>query len=395
MEISVDGHPMNVYIFVADALRFDSVPSTLAERGPLVKTVSSSPLSCSAFTSLFTGLYPPQHGVWRFSDRLATNHRTIFDLTSTMSPTYMLETITDGMDDVIQYTDLDRFVKAVRTTDEPFIVVDRELCTHAPYGYDMAVPEIPNEEKEFTSLSEYWSARSSDPDQLRTDYERGANLAAERFEDRMTVLRDRGVLEDTLVIFTADHGEVLGEYGMYGHAPTLTSESVYVPTLFFDDGISVDVEGEFMAHVDLFPTLCSLFGESVPDGLPGYDLTTGAPDSRLVFNAKRRTFQSWGAWDRSGGFTFSDHGLKGGLLSGINRLVRTEDAPLNRNRPFDVLHACFNRERVFGSPEHSKAEARTFCDRILAAYEPSMSREIDDTAKERLQALGYTDDEIG
>jgi arylsulfatase A-like enzyme len=394
MELSVDETPTNVYIFVADALRFDSLPSTLVKQGSLVKTVSSSPLSCTAFSTMFTGLYPPQHGVWQFSDTIPESVPTLFDLVPTTSPTYMLNTITDGIDGVQQYTELSAFTDAVDTATEPFVIVDRELCTHAPYGYDMAPPEIPEKKKEFTSLNEYWTRRASDPDKITRDYERSAKQAYERFTERIQRLENRGVLDDTLVIFTADHGEVIGEYRMYGHAPVLTAESVYVPTLFYDGGFSVDVEGEFMAHIDLLPTLYSLFNEPIPDDLPGYNLVDGTPKSRLVFNAKRQRYTSWGAFDESGGYTFSDHGVVGGLLSGLNRLINTNDASLNRRHPLQVLSSCLQRERTFGEPTHSEQTAQKFCQRVFDDEIESVSQEIDASAKQRLQALGYTENEI-
>ncbi|MDG5776200.1 sulfatase-like hydrolase/transferase [Haloarculaceae archaeon H-GB1-1] len=404
MEIDVHVDPTNIYIFVADALRWDSVPQRLADESELIKTVSSSPLSCTAFTSILTGLNPPKHGVWKFSDVLPDDIDTIFDLVPGSCPTYMMNTISQGIDGVDRYSERAQFHEAIANVQEPFVVMDRELSTHAPYGYDMSHPEIPDEDKSFTSLSEYWTARTSDRTKIRRDYNRSAETAIDRFEERIDILRQRGVLEDTLVILTADHGEVLGEYGMYGHAPTLVSESVYVPTLFYGDGVEVTADGDFMAHVDLYPTLCALMDEPVPEYTSGYNLIEGAPDSRLVFNAKKidatllsknLEYHAFGAWDHDGGHAFSDFGLTGKLLSVANRLVRTDDAPLNRRRPFTVLRTCFNRERTFGSPEHDRTEARRYCEQMFSDEIQSQSQTLDEAAQDRLDALGYTDGEIG
>jgi arylsulfatase A-like enzyme len=43
----------------------------------------------------------------------------------------------------------------------------------------------------------------------------------------------RGILDDSLVIFTSDHGELLGEYnGLYHHQTPVVPELVYVPLAF-------------------------------------------------------------------------------------------------------------------------------------------------------------------
>ncbi len=44
-------------------------------------------------------------------------------------------------------------------------------------------------------------------------------------------LRNEGLIEDTLIIITADHGEELGEYGALGHGYSLRDEELHVPLI--------------------------------------------------------------------------------------------------------------------------------------------------------------------
>jgi arylsulfatase A-like enzyme len=44
-------------------------------------------------------------------------------------------------------------------------------------------------------------------------------------------LEERGLLENTIVVVTADHGEAFGEHGIYGHGSTLYMETVHVPLI--------------------------------------------------------------------------------------------------------------------------------------------------------------------
>ena len=86
-------------------------------------------------------------------------------------------------------------------------------------------------------------------------------------------LRRDGLLENTLIIYTSDHGDMLGLYGCWGkqlyHEP-----SAGVPLLIGGPGIP---EGQSTDKVislaDLFPTTCALAGLPIPPGLDGVDLS--------------------------------------------------------------------------------------------------------------------------
>jgi choline-sulfatase len=105
----------------------------------------------------------------------------------------------------------------------------------------------------------------------------------------MKALDDAGLADDTLVIFTADHGEMLGCHGRSGKA-TLYEESCRVPFIAAGCGIPADtVASDGVASlVDVGPTALSVAGAEVPDHLHGTDLlpmlrgeATG-PDAAII-----------------------------------------------------------------------------------------------------------------
>ena len=53
----------------------------------------------------------------------------------------------------------------------------------------------------------------------------------EQFGRLLADLRARGLWDDLLVVVTADHGELLGEHGLWGHGRSLSQEEVRVPLL--------------------------------------------------------------------------------------------------------------------------------------------------------------------
>lgn len=93
-----------------------------------------------------------------------------------------------------------------------------------------------------------------------------------RFLDRA---RDLGMLDDTLVVVTSDHGHQLGEHGIVGKLPIgLWYELVDVPlllTLPNREGAGSRVEA-FAQHQDIVPTLLRYLGVDATVPLPGLDL---------------------------------------------------------------------------------------------------------------------------
>jgi arylsulfatase A-like enzyme len=78
-------------------------------------------------------------------------------------------------------------------------------------------------------------------------------------------LRERSRLDDALVIFAADHGENLGEQGVYfEHGPNVHDASLRIPLIVAGDGIDPRRDSDAVALEDLMPTILSLL--RVPPG---------------------------------------------------------------------------------------------------------------------------------
>jgi len=86
-------------------------------------------------------------------------------------------------------------------------------------------------------------------------------------------LESRGELDDTVVIWSSDHGSALGNHDML-HKGTHFDTDVRVPFVVrHPKTVTRGVRKGFSAHVDLLPTLVSLAGGTVPKQVEGKDLT--------------------------------------------------------------------------------------------------------------------------
>jgi arylsulfatase A-like enzyme len=75
------------------------------------------------------------------------------------------------------------------------------------------------------------------------------------------------------VVFTADHGESLGEHGYWGHGRHLYEPSLRVPLgIVWRGTIAPGTLRSQVTLLDLAPTLLGLFDLDIPDNLPGDSL---------------------------------------------------------------------------------------------------------------------------
>ena len=88
----------------------------------------------------------------------------------------------------------------------------------------------------------------------------------------LDVLRERGIEENTIVVFTSDHGEFLGDHGIPAKAPFLLDCMLHVPLMIRVPGVGQRRTDELVESVDLFPTLTRLAGIDTPEWVQGRDL---------------------------------------------------------------------------------------------------------------------------
>ena len=88
----------------------------------------------------------------------------------------------------------------------------------------------------------------------------------------LQTLKAAGHLDNTIVIYTADHGLAVGQHGLLGKQ-NLYNHSIRVPSIFAGPGISEGVTVDALTYLyDVFPTVCDLTGVECPDTTEGKSL---------------------------------------------------------------------------------------------------------------------------
>ncbi|MDF3130118.1 sulfatase-like hydrolase/transferase [Kiritimatiellaeota bacterium B1221] len=150
-----------------------------------------------------------------------------------------------------------RSLPAPLGADQPGLMDDRD-------------PEVRIRDKRFG-----WDRYS--PEMIQTARARYGGLV--NFQDEMigrilTHLEEKGLLENTIVVYTADHGDLLGDFGRFFKS-SLFDGSVKVPLIIHAPQSDAETgkRNQLVGLHDLFPTLCALSGQPVPDGMDGQNLT--------------------------------------------------------------------------------------------------------------------------
>lgn len=87
----------------------------------------------------------------------------------------------------------------------------------------------------------------------------------------INTLRSLGLMENTIIVFTSDHGLALGSHGLLGKQ-NLYEHSMKSPFLITGPGIPVNKQSDAMVYLlDIYPTLLDLIGMPAMDSVDGTD----------------------------------------------------------------------------------------------------------------------------
>ncbi|MDE2845141.1 MAG: sulfatase-like hydrolase/transferase [Gemmatimonadota bacterium] len=112
----------------------------------------------------------------------------------------------------------------------------------------------------------------------------------------MQVLEDRGMADDTIVVFAGDNGLAIGQHGLFGKQ-NMYEHSIRVPLVFSGPGIPCGVRRSAYAYLlDIFPTLCDLTGLDTPGSVEGVSLAPTFDDPAA--RPRDTVFAAYRQWQR-------------------------------------------------------------------------------------------------
>lgn len=285
----------NVIMILQDALRADHLSSygyfrktspfldEFAKKGVIFENAFSQGIvTVSSYSSFMTSLYSSLTEVWFLTDRLHKNFLTLPEIMRSQGfetvgiienlDAGMIAGLYQGFDylSMVGEGDTDSLLKRVCDIIEPsernlFIYIHL-MDPHGPYnppqGFRLWYEELLKEGLEGEKIEK----RSHfDPPWLkhptveirRALYDGEIRHNDSCLQEFIGRLKDLGILDDTLIIFTADHGEFLGEHGLWLHVLPGFIQVLHVPLIMvYPEGIPVRKRiPQNVQLLDIMPTV--------------------------------------------------------------------------------------------------------------------------------------------
>jgi len=187
-----------------------------------------------------------------------------------------------GYDAYSQTQDAQKYIRNHSKGDKPFLLVMGYGAPHFPHRY------APEELKDLYPVDSI-KLRPNVPEDMKNltrkeaqGYYAHCTALDSCVGDLHKTLEETGAAEDTIFVFTSDHGEMLGSQGQSPKRKQRPwDESIRVPFLLRYPVVSGQKGGTVNAPIntpDILPTLLSLAGIKFPESIEGEDL------SHLILN---------------------------------------------------------------------------------------------------------------
>jgi len=98
-------------------------------------------------------------------------------------------------------------------------------------------------------------------------------------------LEEKNLKDETLVIFTADHGESLGQHGESTHGYFAYNSTIWVPLIISFPGINPKKIDQNVCHTDIYPTVCDILNIEKPSFLQGVSILPAIKGKKLAKRA--------------------------------------------------------------------------------------------------------------
>lgn len=285
--------PPNILLILVDSLRADQVapPSSEESTMPFVtglaarglyydRAYAPAPWTLPSVASLFLGRYPTEHQVSWWGQQIPRTDATLagvlrshgyvtggfsahpgigaqhdldqgFDRFATVGEPKFFNS-PDAAE--VNAAALD-WIDTVRGETAPFFLYLHYMDVHLPYrphpkhtaprsaqlsrgDLQLSADASRGSSMEEAERRELWSFTPAERERLRQLYAGEARYLDRKLADLFAAMERRGVLRDTVVIVTADHGEELGEHDIFGHATTLYETMLRIPLVMTWPGAS-------------------------------------------------------------------------------------------------------------------------------------------------------------
>lgn len=283
------------------------VMDIIASQGLLFSDMTApSPWTLPSHGSLLTGLYPNRHGLKSHDKKMPESVKTLAEIlgsngfaTAAIVNSHNLSKrygLSRGFRDflyILEQTYLappsliePRAIKWLsKNRQEPFFLflhffdVHSDYCSLPKYEKQLLRPYQGDADGSTSQLKDFREGKVSmdhkDIEHVIDLYDAGIRQIDDGIFRLFNNFEYEGLLDNTLVVITSDHGEEFLEHGSVLHGRTHYQEVIQVPMLIRGPGIprSKKIQAP-VSLVDFVPTILSLLDISCPPNLDGMDISS-------------------------------------------------------------------------------------------------------------------------
>ena len=402
-----DARGYNLLVITLDTTRCDRIGvyghsaaktpniDSLAQKGIMFSNCySPAPLTLTAHASLFTGEYPFNHGVRNNGNYALPNAQSTLAeqmknngyKTSAVIASYVLtgkfglnqgfQSYDDSLNSKQLYNNVESQIPAPQVYNKFmnwFASNANSLFFAWVHFYDPHIPYHAPEEfaKNF-------------PRDMTGSYDAEVSCMDAYIGKVIDALKEKGVLDKTIVVIIGDHGESFGEHGEFGHGDLCYQEEIRVPFIIYNEELfssSRKVETS-VEIIDVMPTLLELFRISSPSRLDGKSLAsilnnTNEPAPRTIY------FESMHGKDEKNWAPLT------GIIDGKYKYISLPEAEL-----YDLESDKNEKSNLFWKMNRKAREMdKTLMSLISSAQkggaQPDARRDLSEDDADHLKSLGY------
>jgi arylsulfatase len=416
----------NIILITVDALRadhmglygyeYDTSPrlDEFAEKAILFShPYCPIPKTSASIASLMTGIHPLIHGTKPNRDALEERHITLAEAlkmkgyethavvdNGNLSKSYKFH---QGFDEYIQVWNFvedkpgstpfitDQILEFLKNRrSRPFFLWAHYIETHTPYLPPPEFVESRPEGRNILALENRMIA--GEKDRITEDSTEGEFLAfydgaVKYIDDQigkvLDLIKSRGLDQNSVIIISSDHGEDLGEYNyFYNHGPLTFHAGTRIPLIVSIPGHKPKKITYPVSLMDIYPTVFSMVGLSLPYEIQGRDLFKHDKERMLHIRGVTKGMESFGVVYRNYHFVSLNPGM-------MNRLG------LDKRYLFDIYKDPLEKDSIYhrhlNTAEMLDAAYRAFFDLQRSRKKPGEERETPLTEREKrnLRTLGY------
>jgi arylsulfatase A-like enzyme len=256
-----------IYVFI-DALRADHLSAYGYQRKTSPNLDKLAANSC-----LFENAYTPAPNTFEALPRFTQGN--YWDAHLAGWPEIMARNGYDALLFPRRIATLRRHIKGMK-------VVENTHAATFEGSVDSAIEVLASAAKDRPFCAYLYSTDTHRPYRPHDDFQYGASLA-DLYDGEIAyldfqlgrlfdMLEKSGRMNETMIVIMADHGESLGERGVYKHSSQLYNEQTHVPLIIHLPGAAPRSIGDYVSTVDLGPTILNAVGLDYPQECSGVSL---------------------------------------------------------------------------------------------------------------------------